>query len=88
VFFIALAGISLRGDVTSDNQRSSGVVIARIRSFGALDNQRRDLHPIKLSYLTEDQASFSIVGSRTPARGGAIIQNNKRYKFPSFDRLI
>jgi hypothetical protein len=40
--------------VTSDNQRSSGVVIARICSLGALDHQRRDLHPIKLSYLTKD----------------------------------
>src|SRR5438105_8601410 len=29
---------------TGDNQRSSGVVIARSRSFGALDHQRRDLH--------------------------------------------
>jgi hypothetical protein len=50
---------SLRGHscVTVDNQWSSGVVIARICSFGALDRQRRDLHPIKLSYLTEDGAS-------------------------------
>jgi hypothetical protein len=39
--------------VTDDNQCSSGVVIAKIRSFGTLDHQRRDLHPIKLSYLTE-----------------------------------
>jgi hypothetical protein len=38
-----------------DNQRSSGVVIARSRSLGGLDHQRRDLHPIKLSYLTEDR---------------------------------
>jgi hypothetical protein len=30
-------------------------VIARSRSLGALDHQRRDLHPIKLSDLTEDQ---------------------------------
>jgi hypothetical protein len=45
---------------TSDNQRSNGVVIARIRSLGALDHQRRDLHLIKLSYLTEDRASSSI----------------------------
>jgi hypothetical protein len=29
-------------------------VIARIRSLGSLDHQRRDLHPIKLLYLTED----------------------------------
>jgi hypothetical protein len=46
--------------VTGDNQRGSGVVIARIHSFGALDHQRRDLHPIKLSYFTEDRASSSI----------------------------
>jgi hypothetical protein len=46
--------------VTGDNQWSSGVVIVRSRSFGALDHQRQDLHPIKLSYLTEDQASSSI----------------------------
>jgi hypothetical protein len=38
-----------------DNQRSSGVVIAMIRLLEALDRQRRDLHPIKLSYLTEDR---------------------------------
>jgi hypothetical protein len=41
-----------------DNQQSGGVVIARIRSLGALDHQRRDLHPIKLSYLTKDQTSI------------------------------
>jgi hypothetical protein len=35
-------------------------VITRIRSLRALDHQRRDLHPIKLSYLTEDQASSNI----------------------------
>jgi hypothetical protein len=45
-----------------DNQRSSGVVIARIRSLEALDHQRRDLHPIKLSYLTDDRA-FAILSS-------------------------
>ena len=48
VFSVALAGISLLGEVirvrTGDNQRSGGVVIARCRSFGALDHQRRDLH--------------------------------------------
>jgi hypothetical protein len=46
--------------VTGDNQRSSGVVIARICSLGALDHQCRDLHPIKLLYLKEDRASSSI----------------------------
>ena len=46
--------------VTGDNQRSSGVVIARIRSLGALDHQRRDLHPMKLSYLMEHWALSSI----------------------------
>jgi hypothetical protein len=44
----------------SDNQRSRGVVIARNRSLGALDHQRRDLHSIKLSYLTEDRAASTI----------------------------
>jgi hypothetical protein len=43
-----------------DNQRSRGVVIARNRSLGALDHQRRDLHSIKLSYLTEDRAASTI----------------------------
>jgi hypothetical protein len=43
--------------VMGDNQRSNGVVIARSRSFGALDHQCRDFHPIKLSYLMEDRAS-------------------------------
>jgi hypothetical protein len=42
--------------VMGDNQWSSGVVIVGSRSLGALDHQRRDLHPIKLLYLTEDQA--------------------------------
>jgi hypothetical protein len=35
-------------------------VIARIRLLGALDHQRRDLHPIKLSYLTENRVLPSI----------------------------
>jgi hypothetical protein len=54
--------LSWRGHscVTSDNQRISGVVIARSRSLRALDHQHRDLHPIKLSYLTEDRSFFSI----------------------------
>jgi hypothetical protein len=43
-----------------DNQRSRGVVIASNRSLGALDHQRRDLHSIKLSYLTEDRAAPTI----------------------------
>jgi hypothetical protein len=46
-----------------DNQWSSGVAIVRICSIEALDHQRRDLHPIKLSYLTEDRASSSITKS-------------------------
>jgi hypothetical protein len=46
--------------VTCDNQWSSGVVIARIRSLRALDHERRNLHPIKLSYHTEDQALLPI----------------------------
>jgi hypothetical protein len=37
-------------------------VIARNRSLGALDHQRRDLHSIKLSYLTEDRAASTISG--------------------------
>jgi hypothetical protein len=53
-----------------DNQWSSGVVISRIRSVGALDHQHRDLHPIKLSYLTEDQASpfYQVVSELQVAR--------------------
>src|SRR5438552_10799954 len=57
---------------TGDNQRSSGVVIARSRSFGALDHQRRDLHfnrlyltsrkigsnPLSLMFLTNSNTSF------------------------------
>jgi hypothetical protein len=35
-------------------------VIARNRSLGALDHQRRDLHSIKLSYLTEDRVASTI----------------------------
>jgi hypothetical protein len=35
-------------------------VIARIRSLGALDHQPRDLHSIKLSYLTEEWVLPSI----------------------------
>jgi hypothetical protein len=33
--------------VTGDNQQSSGVVIARSPSLGALDHQHRDLYTIK-----------------------------------------
>jgi hypothetical protein len=33
-----------------DNEQSNGVVIARYHSFGALDHQCQDLHPIKLSF--------------------------------------
>jgi hypothetical protein len=46
-------------------------VIARNRSLGALDHQRRDLHSIKLSYLTEDRAASTINWyqiSRLPVR--------------------
>ena len=46
-------------------------MIARNRSFGALDHQRRDLHSIKLSYLTEDRAASTINWyqiSRLPVR--------------------
>jgi hypothetical protein len=35
-------------------------VIARNCSLGALDHQRRDLHSIKLLYLTEDRAASTI----------------------------
>jgi hypothetical protein len=35
-------------------------VIVRIYLLEALDHQRRDLHPIKLSYLMEDRALPSI----------------------------
>jgi hypothetical protein len=49
--------------VTGDNQRSRGVVIARNRSLRALDHQRRDLHSIKLSHLTEDRAVSSITSA-------------------------
>jgi hypothetical protein len=37
-------------------------VIARNCSLEALDHQRRDLHSIKLSYLTEDRAASTIRG--------------------------
>jgi hypothetical protein len=46
-------------------------VIARNCSLGALDHQRRDLHSIKLSYLTEDRAASTINWyqiSRLPVR--------------------
>jgi hypothetical protein len=35
-------------------------VIARNRSLGALDHQRRDLHSIKLSHLTKDRVVSTI----------------------------
>ena len=60
-----------------DNQRSRGVVIARNRSLGALDHQRRDLHSIKLSYLTEDRAvssiNFALSGIGTEGASGGFI---------------
>jgi hypothetical protein len=46
-------------------------VIARNHSLGALNHQRRDLHSIKLSYLTEDRAASTINWyhiSRLPVR--------------------
>jgi hypothetical protein len=46
--------------VMCDNQWSNGVVIMRSYLHEALDHQRRDLHPIKLSYLIEDWALPSI----------------------------
>jgi hypothetical protein len=82
VFFPVLACVldcacrdkpSWRGhsSVTGDNQWSRGVVIVRNCSLGALDHQRRDLHSIKLSYLTEDWAASTINWfpiSRLPVR--------------------
>jgi hypothetical protein len=57
-----------------DYQQRSGVVITRIFSLGALDDQRRDLHPIKLSYLTEDRASPSIKSMRmVHDQGGSLL---------------
>jgi hypothetical protein len=44
---------------TSDNQRSSGVVIARFCSFRALVHQCRVLHQSSLPYISEDQDSSS-----------------------------
>jgi hypothetical protein len=63
--------------IMGDNQHNSGVVIARIRSLGALDHQRRDLQPIKLSYLTEDQAFPSITM-------GSILLVRQRYVMQKF----
>jgi hypothetical protein len=55
-------------------------VIARNRSLGALDHQRRDLHSIKLSYLTEDRAASTIIlGAHIPEKmargqdGGVVL---------------
>jgi hypothetical protein len=71
VFLIALAGISLHGEVTRVSQViTNGAVIVRNRSLGALDHQHRDLHSIKLSYLMEDRATSSIT-RRGGARGRA-----------------
>jgi hypothetical protein len=58
VFLIALAGISLHGEVIRVT-RDSGVVIAGFCSFGALDHQRRVLHQSSLPYFSEDRDSFS-----------------------------
>jgi hypothetical protein len=67
--------------VTGDNHRSSGVVIARIHSLGALDHQRRDLHLIKLSYLTEDQAFASIMGGgyNIEEQGFALVRRDQNW---------
>jgi hypothetical protein len=46
--------------VTGNNQWSNGVVIEMICLLRALNHEHRDLHPIKLSYLTEDRALPSI----------------------------
>jgi hypothetical protein len=47
-------------------------VIARNRSLGALDHQRRDLHSIKLSYLTEDRAASTI---SVPRWGASVVDS-------------
>jgi hypothetical protein len=48
-------------------------MIARFRSLGALDHQRRDLNPIKLSYLMEDRALPSIKPALATGRLGVDI---------------
>jgi hypothetical protein len=60
-------------------------VIARNRSLGALDHQRRDLHSIELSYLTEDQAASTInwyQTSRLPVR------YNPTFRFVLFRPIV
>jgi hypothetical protein len=52
-------------------------VIARIRSLGAFDHQRRDLHSIKLSYFTEDQTLPSIRGDETHVGEGRGSQGDR-----------
>jgi hypothetical protein len=61
VFLIVLAGIRLYGrgflcDM-GDNQQRIDVVFAMICLLLALDHQRLDIYPIKLSYITKDQVS-------------------------------
>jgi hypothetical protein len=54
-----------------DNQWSSGVVIVKFSSFGALDHQRRVLHQSSLPYLSEDRDSSSyqvVLVIRLPVR--------------------
>jgi hypothetical protein len=50
-------------------------VIARNRSLRALDHQCRDLHSIKLSYLTEDRATstMSLTSRRSSGWLGAVF---------------
>jgi hypothetical protein len=64
--------------VIGDNQQSRGVVIARNRSLGALDHQRRDLHSTKLSYVTEDRATSTITKDHLQPHGFTGIDKNLR----------
>jgi hypothetical protein len=47
-------------------------VIARNRSLGALDHQRRDLHSIKLSYLMEDRVASTIKSEQRVPQPGTL----------------
>jgi hypothetical protein len=68
-------------------------VIARNRLLRALDHQCRDLHSIKLSYLTEDRVASSIKGdeayitrSEVPVVG--VYKHNGRGEVPKSLEMI
>jgi hypothetical protein len=62
-------------------------VIARNGSLGALDHQRRDLHSIKLSYLTEDRVASTITRYGLSDAGFDVLLSIITYMLPKENKV-